>query len=264
MSIRVVSWALNDAPVEEPVLVLVLVAMAERANDDGTATYQSVETIASKARVSPRTCHRKLRELESMGLIRRGNQDFTAHLKAGYRPVVYDLAVHLNRGANLAPLQLAGVPNTDLRGAKSGTSGVPPLADKSSMNRPSDSSMLFQQATPVVKAKKNKTSAPDKFTISAEMKEWALANVPAVVHELDYQTTRFLDNARSNGRTYVDWLAAWRNWMRQAVEFKAQGARGAAVHLPTAQAMQNGGRRLGIDYSAPETDDGYTASTSTR
>ena len=70
MSIKVTSWALNDAPVEDPVLVLVLVAMAERANDDGTTTYQSVETIARKARISVRTCQRKLRELEDAGLIR--------------------------------------------------------------------------------------------------------------------------------------------------------------------------------------------------
>lgn len=252
MSIKVTSWALNEAPVDDPVLVLVLVAMAERANDDGTATYQSVATIAKKARVSPRTCHTRLRQLEEMGLIRRGNQDFTAHLKANNRPVVYDIAVHLTRGAISAPLQ-----DKAPRGATSGNLGVQQVADNSSLDSSNDSSNdssgLFEAPTPVVKVKKKSTSAPDNILITAEMKQWALANVPGIVHELDYQTKRFLDNARSHGRTYVDWPAAWRNWMRNAVEFKAQAARGQAVHRPP-QAVGTG-RKLGIDYSQPEAAD---------
>lgn len=263
MSIKVTSWALNDAPVEDPVLVLVLVAMAERANDDGTTTYQSVDTIARKARISVRTCQRKLRELEDAGLIRRGNQDFTAHLKAGHRPVVYDLAVHLNRGANLAPHDASGVPNVHEWGAKSGTSGVPRLADESSLNRPSDSSVLFaHEEAPVVKVKKSSTSVPDKISISAEMKEWALGNAPSVVHSLERETASFLDWHRSRGRKYLDWTAAWRNWMRKAHEFNVRTAGGVA-HAPQAQPAHNG-RRLNINYDEPDTGDATGYSTSTR
>jgi hypothetical protein len=101
MSIRAVTWALNDAPVEEPVQVLILVAMAEKANDDGTVTYQSAKTIGTKARVSPRTVQRELKKLEEAGIIRRGDQRHVEHIRADRRPVVYDLAVHLRRGDNL-------------------------------------------------------------------------------------------------------------------------------------------------------------------
>lgn len=254
MSIKVTSWALNDAPVEDPVLVLVLVAMAERANDDGTATYQSVSTIAHKARISVRTCHTRLRQLEEAGLIRRGNQDFTAHLKANNRPVVYDLAVHLTRGAISAPLQ-----DKAPRGATSGSLGVQRVADNSSLDSSRDSSGLFEAPQPVVKAKKNRTTVPDKFSVTAEMKEWVLGNAPTVAHEIDYQTRKFLDSARSNGRTYVDWPAAWRNWMRNAVEFKAQAARGGQpVHQPAP------GLRLGLDYDNLVTGNGNANSTRAR
>jgi hypothetical protein len=255
MSIKVTSWALNDAPVDDPVLVLVLVAMAERANDDGTATYQSVATIAHKARISVRTCQTRLRQLEEAGLIRRGDQEFTAHLKAGQRPVVYDLAVHLRRGAISAPVQ-----NRGWRGATPGKGGVQRVADNSSSDSSIDSSTLFAQEPSVVKAKKSSTSVPDKISISAEMKEWALANAPSVVHSLARETESFMDWNRAHGRKYIDWTAAWRNWMRKAHEMNAQGARGRAVHQPT-QPQENNGRRLGINYDEPDTD---AVSTSTR
>jgi hypothetical protein len=102
MSIKVVSWALNEAPVETPVHVLILVAMAERCHDDGTESRQSAATIASKARVSTRTVQRELRKLESMGVIRRGDQSLNSFLPVNRRPVVYDLAVELKRGDNLS------------------------------------------------------------------------------------------------------------------------------------------------------------------
>ena len=103
MSIRCVGWALNEAPVTEPVQVLVLVAMAERANDDGTSTYQSRATIAQKARISVRTVQRILAQLEEMGLIVRGDQELVSHFPANRRPVVYDIAVSKTWGVNLSP-----------------------------------------------------------------------------------------------------------------------------------------------------------------
>jgi hypothetical protein len=260
MSIKVTSWALNDAPVEDPVLVLVLVAMAERANDDGTTTYQSVETIARKARISVRTCQRKLRELEDAGLIRRGNQDFTAHLKAGHRPVVYDLAVHLNRGANLAPHDVSGVPTAHEWGAKSGTSGVPRLADESSFDSSRESSVHLFEVPPVVKAKKKvSTGAPDNFHISNDMEVWVMSKVPALTRTTESETAKFLSYHKAKGTKFVDWEAAWRNWMLKANEYVQRG-----VPPQVATALAHNGRRLNINYDEPDTGDATGYSTSTR
>lgn len=142
MSFKVTSWALNEAPVEQPVQVLILVAMAERCNDDGTCSYQSVKTIASKARISPRTVHREFKNLETMGVIRRGNQSATEHLPVNRRPVVYDLAVELRRGDNLSYQESgvtresvqeeSGVTSTTVRGDIHDSLGVTLMADNSS------------------------------------------------------------------------------------------------------------------------------------
>jgi len=142
MSIKVTGWALNEAPVEQPVQVLILVAMAERCNDDGTCSYQSVKTIASKARISPRTVHREFKNLEAMGVIRRGDQAAAEHLPVNRRPVVYDLAVELRRGDNLSyqdsgvteesVQEESGVTSTTVRGDTDDSLGVTPMADNSS------------------------------------------------------------------------------------------------------------------------------------
>lgn len=101
MSVKVISWALNEAPVTAPVHVLILVAMAERCNDDGTEARQSAATIASKVRVSQRTIQRELKRLEQMGLIRRGDQSLNSFLPVNKRPVVYDLAIEKVRDDNV-------------------------------------------------------------------------------------------------------------------------------------------------------------------
>jgi hypothetical protein len=88
-------WALKKAPVpaNDPVAHLVLIAYADHANDDGTAAWPSVATVAGYARCSPRTVHTKLRLLLDHGLIRPGDQQLVDHLPANRRPVVYDLVM---------------------------------------------------------------------------------------------------------------------------------------------------------------------------
>lgn len=119
-------WALYDAPTDEAQSTLILVALAENASDNGTAAWPSISTIARKARCSERTVHRKLRELEELRLIRRGDQRHVAHLDGRYRPVVYDLALHRSRGDRLSPLG-------GFRGDTAGHPGVTPLADEPSL-----------------------------------------------------------------------------------------------------------------------------------
>ncbi len=130
MSIKVVSWALNRAPVVDPMLVLTLVAMAEVAHDDGTESRQSMATVASKMRVSERTAQRYTRILEDRGIIVRGDQSATGHLRADRRPVVYDLQIDLNRGANLSPREST---SEGLRGDRPGSHGVTAVSDKPSL-----------------------------------------------------------------------------------------------------------------------------------
>jgi hypothetical protein len=143
VSIQVTSWALNEAPVENPLQVLILVALSERCKDDGSVAYPSVKTIASKTRVSVRTIHRELKNLEAMGVIQRGDQRHVDHLPPNRRPVVYDLNVSLRRGDNLTyqdsgvsqvtDQTSSGVTSVQVRGDNHDTSGVTRMADNSSL-----------------------------------------------------------------------------------------------------------------------------------
>lgn len=95
MTIYTMVWALKQAPVppNDPVAHLVLIAYADHANDDGTAAWPSVATVARYARCTPRTVHTKLRVLIEHGLMRPGDQQLVDHLPANRRPVVYDLCL---------------------------------------------------------------------------------------------------------------------------------------------------------------------------
>lgn len=126
MSLKAILWALHDAPVDDPQATLILVSLAENAHDSGRAAWPAVSTIARKARCSERTVHRRLRELEADGLIRKGDQRLVGHLDPRYRPVVYDLATHRVRGDSVSPLD-------EFRGDSRARSGVTPVADEPSL-----------------------------------------------------------------------------------------------------------------------------------
>lgn len=74
------------------------------------------------------------------------------------------------------------------------------------------------------------THAPDHMIITDTMRQWAAT--ASIRADLDRETTRFLDHARANGKTFKDWTAAWRTWMGRADDF-------AAPRNPTAKATIN-------------------------
>lgn len=77
MSIEALSWVLKHSEAVKGAR-LVLLALADTADDDGTNTWPSVKTIARKARLSPRAVHNALRTLEKDGrILRRGTTEFS-------------------------------------------------------------------------------------------------------------------------------------------------------------------------------------------
>lgn len=74
-------------------------------------------------------------------------------------------------------------------------------------------------ATPAKSKRKTKTSLPDQFLLTTEMAKWARESAPAV--NLSAETEKFCDYYRSKGETRLDWIAGWRNWMRNAQGYSA-------------------------------------------
>lgn len=107
MSLRAIVWALEEAPVDDPQAVLVLIALADRANSDGTAAFPSHEWISQRARCSVATVKRRLTMLEQDGLICRGDQGILAatSIPANRRPIVWNLDLRQVRVSDQEPVR---------------------------------------------------------------------------------------------------------------------------------------------------------------
>ena len=61
------------------------------------------------------------------------------------------------------------------------------------------------------------TRLPEKFYVTKEMHEWHAVNTPSV--DVRAETLKFVDYWRAmpgQRGVKLDWLATWRNWMRNA------------------------------------------------
>ena len=111
MSVAAVDWALRRAPVGADASErLVLVYLADRADDEGRDAFPSIATLVEQSHLSRSTIKRILRRLEEQGLISRGDQLKVAHYRIDRRPVVWDLHVELTvddsreeRGPKMTP-----------------------------------------------------------------------------------------------------------------------------------------------------------------
>lgn len=98
MSNIALSWAFK-CHVGNASAKAVLVYLADRADDDGTAAYPKIATIVNVTELSERTVRTALKTLQEHGFIRRGDQRYARLGKGGrnrlpqYCQIVWDLAV---------------------------------------------------------------------------------------------------------------------------------------------------------------------------
>lgn len=86
-------YVIESAPLISPEEFAIAMAIADGTDYVGSGCRKSQSTIAKEARCSDRTVRRKLTDLETAGIIRRGDQRLVAHLKPDERPVVWDLVI---------------------------------------------------------------------------------------------------------------------------------------------------------------------------
>ena len=98
MSNIALSWAFK-CHVGNASAKAVLIYLADRADDDGTAAYPKIATIVNVTELSERTVRTALKTLQERGFIRRGDQRYARLGRGGrnrlpqYCQVVWDLAV---------------------------------------------------------------------------------------------------------------------------------------------------------------------------
>lgn len=88
---------------------------------------------------------------------------------------------------------------------------LPETQNKEEKETPSkDNNKLLSKGSP-----KRATPWPaDKGTIPNDWEEWAMSSLGWSRTQAVAEGMRFIDSALAKRRTYVDWLAAWRQWCR--------------------------------------------------
>jgi hypothetical protein len=93
--------------------------------------------------------------------------------------------------------------------------------DKNPLNPPTrgkaKTKLVDQKKQAPKKTKPRNTSVPDEFLITKDLRDWAIKN--GITVNLESATEHFLDHHRARDSKFVNWVAAWRTWMRNTLTF---------------------------------------------
>jgi hypothetical protein len=252
MSWQAVRWAIHDAPVADATALLVLIAVCERADGDGRGAYPSVGWLADRARCSPRTAQRHLRDLHKEGLLTPGDPALVSGFRADRRPSVWDVDLTRTRDGvtSTSPREHARgdthdtssvtprdademtptTPRSRPRGDKPGTHGVTPVSPNKDLpptevNHPTSpleggpGGEASQQAAPQKRTDPTRgTRIPTDWAPSEALISWTRQHCPNVGWvEVDRFRDYWTATPGAKGRK-TDWDATWRNWARRADE----------------------------------------------
>lgn len=222
MSNRVLNYVFDESPATGNDR-LVLFAIADEADDDGTNAYPSIDRIARKSRVNKRTVMRCLQRLEETGelVVHRPETRGRGHHNT-YRVV-------MRKGDTVSPSETAR--NGDTSDAETARNGAP----KGALDPLTHGSNEPDPSTPASTARATRIAEP--FMLTPAMHEWAAENAPTV--DVRAETAKFVDHFRGSGGRKVDWLATWRNWMRRAGESRPSTAPRPTRSDRTAQSIEN-------------------------
>lgn len=228
MSIAAIDWVLRSAPVADPTAKLILIALADHAANDGSAAWPSQATIAEYACCSERSVRRRLLELESVGLIYRGDQRLVANYRADRRPIVWNLAMapredSLTGRSDLPRDSLTG--REDPRGDTGGMDGGTPETERGDTgdrtrgqlwptNRPLNRPITVLEPSGVARARA--TRLAEDWKPGPHLLAWAAEKCPDV--NIPVETSNFKDYwlsvPDSRGRM-LSWDRTFQRWMRK-------------------------------------------------
>lgn len=126
MSREAREWAWDKSPIEDPRQLLILLSLADVADEHGKNAYPSVHRLARDCRSNPRTVQRHLTAMVKEGIL-RVEQKSTQH-----RPTTYMIAAMDEgpRGDSLTPLDGPAVTQERLRGDSGVTNPDSPPIDR--------------------------------------------------------------------------------------------------------------------------------------
>lgn len=182
---------------------LILLAIADEANDDGTNAYPSVDLIAHKARVNKRTTLRCIERLEEAGelIVHR------PEVRGRGRFNTYVVLMGRN-GDTLSP-----IPDSE---NEQEAQDVPKKGDRKVRNGAQPYLIGTRPTDPLTQttARKSPSTFPAQFLVTTALKEWARKEAPNV--DLSLHTKAFALYWREGdgaGKKKTNWDATWKNWM---------------------------------------------------
>lgn len=214
MSVKVSSWVWHDKKTEKVNGndMLVLLALADVANDNGVCAYfddpadATYDRLADKARVSRATLVRCIQRLAEAGLLEvtKGRQ----HAPNSYRILLAQRS-HSETSGDSRGLN-SDVQRSHLDDPEVSPEDVAPLSHVLDVVRSTSND-------------KRGTRIPADFGVNDLMRQWAKTSAPAI--DLEDETETFKDYwaARPGaGGVKLDWVATWRTWMRRAQKWAVE------------------------------------------
>lgn len=215
MSLKAIIWVMEDAPVENHGELAVLYALADRANDDGTAAYPSQEWISYRARCTDRTVRNHLKNLEGREVIQRGDQSLVSHFPVNRRPIVWNLNYRAVRPENWCPENISGrkigavrPENPDTLAGKSEQLGRKGVSDKPSYK-------------PSYKPSNNRPWEALRNWAPTDEQRRKLEEKHGG-KDIDSELEKFRDWHIEKKSKYKDWNRAFDNWLKRAYPAKQQ------------------------------------------
>ena len=214
LSIAHVQFALDHATNVSGSELLVLVSLAEWADADGFC-WPSHDSIARRARVSRRQAIRLVQNLVDKGLVKQVGR----RQRSNEYVITCDIAA--SQQSEMSHVTSSAPDVT------SGASHVTPSAltcDIAMSPEPIEPPIRTTSKNHQGERARRATQIPDVFEVTDELYGWAWSELDIQRAEVDRETAKFMDYHRAKGSTMKDWVAAWRNWMRNSVTFKRPAA----------------------------------------
>jgi len=216
MSSQAVAWAYRHSPYEHGTFA-VHQALADAANDlHDNELWFRLEKLAAKARVRRSTAQSAVKTMVKDGYLETVRARGGPGSSAVYRFVFVADAPVVFRQENGSPdvqiLDVSEVQDLDVK---------PNLTSKKLRSdvQKANSSPLIEPNRTQLASRGRSTRVPEDFTVTDDMRQWAQSR--GIRSDVDEETDRFVDHWTSKGETRVDWVASWRNWMRNADRFGA-------------------------------------------
>ena len=220
MSITAMTWVWNHSSHKQGAL-LVMLAIADHAHDDGDGSFPSIDTLAHKARLSRRQVQTTLARLESSGELEiakgAGPKGTNVYKVVMQWPLDVTAEVRKLHPVETAPLQIQeGGAET----SPSSSFTVKPTAPKPSLvtNVDDDGEITIPQFLSILLSKFAPDPHGDTLLIA-----WAEDHNPRMLRETAYAFVLSWEDYQKRRKYKGSWRAGFQNWVRRGERTQNNG-----------------------------------------